>query len=761
MNRHKSILLTLSLVTLLALGALSNIHEVKAAPGFNIILSPTQQMVDDAINQYAYYSVEIQSINGFIGPVSLNATCSPSGPSLSFPGGSVVDVPLDGSGFTYLMATVGAGLVPTYTQGYTITVTGQGTSSSNNPSATGSSTTTLIAQPHQANLPKDFRLGSTPGTVVDVAPGGTGTLQINVYSYTNNIDPQSVSLLIAPSIPGLISASFTPSLLTVASYSSNVSILSLTTTLSTPSGNYSLVITGSNDDGVVHSWAITLRVSGFYIAAPAAKSVVRGMSTTIEIGVQSVGTFSSAVALSALGVPDNMTVSFNPASVTPPPGGPSASVLTISTTSSLAYGTYYLTVRGTSASLTSQQAIAITVGEFSITATPPSVTAAQNTTAIFNVNGTSSNDYSATMSLSVSGYPLGVIPTFSPSSILIPPAGSASSNLSLAISSTAPVGNYTLTITGTSGSQNHTTTVILMIVAAPDFSLSLSTSAISVRNGSSTTCTITVNSINSFNSPVTLTVSVPSGSGATGSIAPATVTPPADGSAKATLTITAAATAPAGTGTITVTGTSGTLTRTVTATLTISPTAGPCIIATATYGSELAPEVYFLRLFRDRSIQTTFAGSQFMNVFNAWYYSFSPTVAEHVKNNLALRNVAKVALYPLIGILHLAQWSYSALSFAPELAVVAAGLVASSLIGVVYFAPVVLLAVELARRKRLHIGLTDKPLAVAWLATLVLIVVAELSSLSALMMFATATFVLATVAVAAKATVTQAQKILH
>jgi len=175
----------------------------------------------------------------------------------------------------------------------------------------------------------------------------------------------------------------------------------------------------------------------------------------------------------------------------------------------------------------------------------------------------------------------------------------------------------------------------------------------------------------------------------------------------------------------------------------------------------LSPEVYFLRLFRDRSIQTTFAGSQFMNVFNAWYYSFSPTVAEQVKNNLALRNAVKAALYPLLGTLYLAHVTYSALSFAPELAVFAAGLVASSLIGVVYFAPVTLLAVELARRKRLSIYPTSKPLAAAWVTSAVMIVVAELTSLSALMMFATAAFVLTTVAIAAKVTVTQAQRILH
>ena len=150
-----------------------------------------------------------------------------------------------------------------------------------------------------------------------------------------------------------------------------------------------------------------------------------------------------------------------------------------------------------------------------------------------------------------------------------------------------------------------------------------------------------------------------------------------------------------------------------------------------------------------------------MNVFNAWYYSFSPTVAEQVRTNMALRNVAKATLYPLIGILNLAYWSYSAMSFAPEVAIVAAGLVASSLIGIVYIAPVALLVAELTRNKRLRLPSFNKPLAVAWAATLALIVFAEIASLPGLMMFATAALVLTTIAIATRITVTQTQRLFH
>lgn len=109
-----------------------------------------------------------------------------------------------------------------------------------------------------------------------------------------------------------------------------------------------------------------------------------------------------------------------------------------------------------------------------------------------------------------------------------------------------------------------------------------------------------------------------------------------------------------------------------------------CIIATATFGSELSPEVQFLRNFRDRQILQTFAGSNFMTVFNSWYYSFSPAVAQHIRGDEPLRDGMKLLLYPLLGILHISSTTFSTLKFQPELAALTSGIVASALIGLVY-----------------------------------------------------------------------------
>ena len=111
-----------------------------------------------------------------------------------------------------------------------------------------------------------------------------------------------------------------------------------------------------------------------------------------------------------------------------------------------------------------------------------------------------------------------------------------------------------------------------------------------------------------------------------------------------------------------------------------------CLIATATYGSELSPEVQFLRNFRDQSVLQTRAGRQFMVAFNLWYYSFSPTVAQFIGTNEGARTLARGILYPLMGILHISSVTFSALASRPELAALAGGVVASSLIGLVYVA---------------------------------------------------------------------------
>jgi peptide/nickel transport system substrate-binding protein len=119
------------------------------------------------------------------------------------------------------------------------------------------------------------------------------------------------------------------------------------------------------------------------------------------------------------------------------------------------------------------------------------------------------------------------------------------------------------------------------------------------------------------------------------------------------------------------------------------PAGGGCLIATAAFGSELTPQVQFLRSFRDNHILSTASGASFMNVFNAWYYSFSPQVADYERQQPWLQQAVRIAIYPLLGILQVAEKAYAILP--GEFGSVSAGLVASSLIGSVYLTPLALL----------------------------------------------------------------------
>ena len=75
---------------------------------------------------------------------------------------------------------------------------------------------------------------------------------------------------------------------------------------------------------------------------------------------------------------------------------------------------------------------------------------------------------------------------------------------------------------------------------------------------------------------------------------------------------------------------------------------GGCLIATATFGSELAPQVQQLRELRDNTILTTKSGTAFMTGFNEFYYSFSPTIADMERDNPLFKETVKTVLTPML-----------------------------------------------------------------------------------------------------------------
>jgi len=83
---------------------------------------------------------------------------------------------------------------------------------------------------------------------------------------------------------------------------------------------------------------------------------------------------------------------------------------------------------------------------------------------------------------------------------------------------------------------------------------------------------------------------------------------------------------------------------------------GGCLIATATFGSEMAPQVQQLRELRDNSLLSTQSGTTFMAGFNQLYYSFSPTIADLEREHPAFREAVKLAITPMISSLSILNY---------------------------------------------------------------------------------------------------------
>jgi hypothetical protein len=72
---------------------------------------------------------------------------------------------------------------------------------------------------------------------------------------------------------------------------------------------------------------------------------------------------------------------------------------------------------------------------------------------------------------------------------------------------------------------------------------------------------------------------------------------------------------------------------------------GGCFIATAAYGSHMAPHVMVLRDFRDRFMINSYLGNAFMDLYNA----YSPPVADFIASHNTVRLMVRLSLMPVVG----------------------------------------------------------------------------------------------------------------
>ncbi len=114
---------------------------------------------------------------------------------------------------------------------------------------------------------------------------------------------------------------------------------------------------------------------------------------------------------------------------------------------------------------------------------------------------------------------------------------------------------------------------------------------------------------------------------------------------------------------------------------------GGCLIASATFGSELASQVQMLREIRDNSLLQTQSGQSFMQGFNEFYYLFSPTIADWERQNPVFKEAVKLAITPLITSLSILNYvdmdsEYEVLGYGISLILLNVGMYVAAPIGI-------------------------------------------------------------------------------
>ena len=218
-----------------------------------------------------------------------------------------------------------------------------------------------------------------------------------------------------------------------------------------------------NGSGLISGLLSTINTPGFGLtASPAMFSMVQGSSGTSTITSTVTNGFDSGITLTAAGQPTGVTVTFSPTSIT----GAGTSTMTITVASSTAVGTYSIRVTGTSGSITEIVTVSLVVSKappnYTISASPKSIGVARGSSGTFTITSTISGGFDSAVSLSATGYPIGVTVSFSPRTI--PAPGSGNSTMKVTVGKKVTLGNHTITINATGAGLPRTIQVTLDVL---------------------------------------------------------------------------------------------------------------------------------------------------------------------------------------------------------------------------------------------------------------------------------------------------------
>jgi uncharacterized membrane protein len=314
-------------------------------PNFTLSASPTSLTVNRGASGVG--TITITRSGGFTSSVALSATGLPSGVTATFNPASTT-----GGSSTFTLAASSTAATGTVN----VTINGSGGSLSRS---------TTLSLTVNAPPPPDFTLSVNPSSLT-INRGASSGATVTI-ARTGGFN--SVVALSASGLPSGVTASF-------ESPPGPVSVISMFIAASSTAatGMTSVSINGSGG-GLTRSTTLVLTInapppSDFTLSAsPASLTVNRGASGASTITITRTGGFTSAVALTAAGLPSGVTATFNPASATG-----TTSALTLAASSAAATGTVNVTVSGTGGGLTRSASLSLTVnadtGTGGVTITP-------------------------------------------------------------------------------------------------------------------------------------------------------------------------------------------------------------------------------------------------------------------------------------------------------------------------------------------------------------------------------------------------------
>jgi len=285
-------------------------------------------------------------------------------------------------------------------------------------------------------------------------------------------------------------------------------------------------------------------------------------SAPVAVMVAGQGGLSSAVALTASGLPRGISATFTNATIAAPGSGRSTVQVAVAPT--VAAGSYTFNVVATSGSVTSSAAVSVTVlaPAFTLASSATLLTMPAGTRQTITVTAAGNAAFNSAVTLKVTGLPAGITGTFSPASITAP--GSGSSVLTFASTTGVQPGSYIATITATAGTLSKTVQCALNL---PSLSASASATSLSFAQGTSGALTLTTKSAGGFNSAVAIAITgLPSG--VTATLTPTSIAAP--GAGAVFIKFTASGTAVLGSARATITVSGGGLATSVPLSVTIT-----------------------------------------------------------------------------------------------------------------------------------------------------------------------------------------------